>query len=66
VDVMREARAHLELKGEITGELQGGQEAAHYAVIVVAAMVPPGTPADLKACLPPEQIQRARAERTSG
>jgi hypothetical protein len=40
VDVMREARAHLELKGEITGELGQGGQGAERIMIVVPARVP--------------------------
>ncbi len=50
VDVMREARAHLELQGELTGELKGADGAIPALVLVVPAQVPRGEPAvrDLK------------------
>ncbi|HZY72407.1 MAG TPA: hypothetical protein VFE22_04800 [Edaphobacter sp.] len=39
---MREARAHLELQGELTGELNGTDATDRQVIIVVPAMVPAG------------------------
>jgi hypothetical protein len=52
---MREARAHLELKGQLTGELnrEAAQAIPQHTLIIVPARVPAGAPANLHATLPP-------------
>ncbi len=66
VDVMREARSTLELKGQVTGELKGQGEAIERAVVVIPAVVPVGSPANLQARLPPDAVQRALAGAEGG
>ncbi len=69
VNVLGEARAYLELKGRLTGELNRETAAGNQsAVIILPALVPLGSPADLKMKLPPEAEVEAmiREKRVSG
>jgi hypothetical protein len=63
VDVMGEARAHLELEGEITGELNGQEGGNRQVIVVLPALAQPGKPLPLNVAIPEKAIQKAIAER---
>ena len=60
---MREARAHLELQGELTGELNGADATDRQVVIVVPAQVPIGANVPLRMKVSEEAVHRALPER---
>jgi len=62
VDVIGEARAHLELEGEITGELNGQEGGNRQIIVVLPALAQPGQSLPLNVAIPPEAIRKALAE----